>query len=99
MEIFTWIVLSIIHLLLLYVIIMAAIDGSEQTALLREIRDMLKQQMQTGQPEAGDREKMDPSTEESDRNCPACRHDLADTDVECPSCGLVLVDPGDDNPR
>lgn len=99
------VVLTIISIFVLYLIIRWAIDSSDLAYDIRTIREILEKQfpVDTVKAEEADIKDVaagkcsieDITTGECTSNsaeyvCPACGAGLADTDMECPECGLSL---------
>ncbi|HEX2925254.1 MAG TPA: zinc ribbon domain-containing protein [Ruminiclostridium sp.] len=86
----------ILGLLILYLLIQAAIDGSKTAAEIRQIRIILQKQLdfrkqgnscKTGQPDGiKECEVIDTPYD----TCPACGAPASQEDTECKSCGLNL---------
>ena len=80
------IVFYILGMAILYLVIKAAINGSDLAADARRIRNLLEEQYI--KPGKDEEEQVVP--EEEITVCPACGGALSRQDKECPGCGLAV---------
>lgn len=84
---FLAIILAILGLYVQYLIIKAAIDGSETAQNIREIKQYFVESSN------GNKANVTFDADDSDYDydhCPDCGANLATNDIYCPSCGLSL---------
>jgi hypothetical protein len=84
------IVIWIVGLVLLYLMIKWAIDGSETAENIRQIRKILSKQFTDKIPETAQTKDTYEILDISVDECPACHTKVSQKDTECPSCGLSL---------
>lgn len=86
-------IIWIVGLYFLYIVILSAIDNSEATRLLREIKDLLKGQNKDKSDNNSDVKIINYDLEMGSYElCPACEEKISPNDKECHSCGLTLID-------
>lgn len=92
MELGWTIIIWLISLFALFIVIRAAINGSDLAYDVRLIRKKLEEHLSNDVDE--DEDEDDEDDEEADNpiysECPACGAKLAGTDKECPECGLTI---------
>jgi rubrerythrin len=89
-----YIAFGIISIVILYIVIKSAIDGSETAKDIKEIKKMLFEQYNAGNAKGMENEiKENAELDILDvpiNECPACGSKVSENDKECQSCGLVL---------
>jgi len=86
-------IIWIVGLYFLYIVILSAIDNSNTTKLLREIKNLLEEQNRSDLNKNNEVKIINYDIElGSYELCPACEEKVPSNAKECPSCGLTLID-------
>ncbi len=92
MEVLTALVFWVIGLLILFLIIINAINASDMDQNIKEIRLLLQEIKETlKEQNVSSQNRAVPADEDFEDECPACHAKVALTDKVYPSCGLTLV--------